>query len=122
VHFGERKSRVDAAVGPSEVKRLDRYNGRWLFYVRAGIYVGYYAHRGSKYVFAIGTHSPRYETRSGICVGSTLRQLRKRIKVTCNLASDGTCQTVPANHNHPFTVFHIDGKRVAEVDVFPGGD
>ena len=124
VHFDELKSDVDAVVGPGEVKRLDRYNGKWIFYRRAGIYVGYVSDRGHKYAFAVVTKSARYRTRSGIGVGSTLRTLRRGLKVTCDLVDYYTCQDAPANRNHPFTLFQIDRatRRVTEVQILPGGD
>jgi hypothetical protein len=124
VHFDELKSDVDAAVGPGQVKRLDRYNGKWIFYRRARIYVSYVLDRGHKYAFAVVTKSARYRTRSDIGVGSTLRTLRRGLKVSCDLVDYYTCQTAPANRDHPFTLFQIDRvtKRVTEVQILPGGD
>jgi len=124
VHFDELKGQVDAAVGPGEVKRLDRYNGKWISYPRARIYVSYVTDRGHKYAFAVVTKSARYRTRSHIGVGSTVRQLRRRLKVTCDLVDYYTCQTAPANRDHPFTLFQLDRatRRVAEVQILPGGD
>jgi hypothetical protein len=123
VTYAERKSLVDASLGFGELKRLDHYRGRWVFYPRAVLYVGYYSHRGKTYVLAVATRSPRYKTDTGVGVGSTLRQLQRRIKVTCE-SDYAECQHEGANINLPFTVFNIDPatKRVTEVDIFPGGD
>lgn len=71
------------------------------------------------------TRSPRYGTRSGIGVGSSLRQLRSHIKVTCygGAPVPGECQHEKANVNRPFTVFNIGPtRRVVEVAIVPGGD
>lgn len=120
-HYVEVKSRVDAALGPSKV--VHGYGaGTWLFYGRAKLIIGYVTDHGNEYVGAIITRSSRYKTRAGIGVGSTLRQLRHGIKVSC-YSDHHECQHAPANNQHPYTVFNFDPamKRVAAIEILPGG-
>jgi hypothetical protein len=136
VTFGELKTRVDAALGSGKTTHKEQ-GGFLVIYPQAGLTVGYGSYRGKEHVFAILTQSPRYETASGVGVGTTLDELRKRVQVVCN--GDGAFKdgvsTSPAtdprdcNHplnqtNHPFTDFKIDAqtRRVSEVAIFPGGD
>lgn len=123
VHFNESRIEVTKALGSGVLASLAGHRLR--FYPKAGIYVDY-AGSGARQVAAIVlTRSPRYRTRSGLGVGSSLRQLRGHIKVTCygGAPVPGQCQHEKANINLPFTVFNVDtAHRVVEVAIVPGGD
>ena len=123
VSFNESRTEVTKALGSSVAARLVGHRLR--FYSTAGIYVDY-AGSGARQVAAVVlTRSPRYSTRSGIGVGSSLRQLRSHIKVTCygGAPVPGECQHEKANINLPSTVFNIGPtKRVVAVAIVPGGD
>jgi hypothetical protein len=129
VSFGEAKPHVTKLLGRSVVARI---NGHLLrLYPGVGIYVDYAPNppRGKPTIadFVI-TRSARYKTRSGIGVGSTIRQLRHLVKVRCYggtaISAPDTCQHERTNINLPFTVFTIDPmtKRVTQVAIVPGGD
>jgi len=137
VSFGERKDRVDAAIGPGVSKNPTALRGSYIFYPLAKLYVGYYKHGGHEFAFAIITESPRYKTPSGAGVGTTLGQLRRRVKVICDgdgavihgkvthpSADPEQCSHEGANINHPFTAFVMgyETKRVAQIQIVPGGD
>jgi hypothetical protein len=123
VKFNETRTAVAKALGDSVTARVAGHLLR--FYPKAGIYVAY-AGSGSRQVAAVVlTRSPHYRTRSGIGVGSSLRQLRSHIKVTCygGAQAPGQCKHEKANINLPFTVFNVDTEhRVVEVAIVPGGD
>ena len=128
VSFAEPKPQVTKALGHGVAARLD--GQRLRFYPKVGIYVGYPPNppTGKPTVAAfIVTRSARYKTRSGVGVGSSLRQLRHHVRVRCyhgTPSAPSECQHEKANINLPFTVFNIDPttKRVTEVAIVPGGD
>lgn len=129
VSFAEPKPQVTKPLGAGVVARLDGHRLR--LYPKVGIYVDYPPNppKGKPTVadFVI-TRSARYKIRSGVGVGSTLRQLRHHVKVRCYggtpVSPPDTCQHEKANINLPFTVFNIDPatKRVTQVAIVPGGD
>jgi hypothetical protein len=122
VSFAEPKPEITKALGPGVTARLSGHPLR--FYPKVGIYVDYPPTppngRPTSAAFVV-TRSPRYKTRSGVGVGSSLRELRRRVKVRCY---GDTCQHERANINLPFTVFNIDRatKRITQVAIVPGGD
>ena len=101
---------------------------RFRYYRKAGIYVVYSpgAPKGVQQLsFLVVTRSAQYKTRSGVGVGSSLRQLRRRVRVRCyRYPAPSQCQHEPANVNRPFTGFKVDPttKRVIEVAIVTGGD
>jgi hypothetical protein len=129
VSFGEPKPEITKALGPSVVAHINGHPLR--FYPTVGVYVDYLRDRrkGKPPIadFVI-TRSGRYTTRSGVGVGSTLRQLRHVVKVRCyggtSVSAPDTCQHEKANIDLPFTVFDISPKtkRVTQVAIVPGGD
>jgi hypothetical protein len=123
VSFAEPKPEVTKALGSGVTARLSGHQVR--FYPKVGIYVAYPPKppTGKPTVAAfIVTRSSRYKTRSGVGVGSSLRELRGRVKVRCYGGS--VCQHERTNVNLPFTVFNIDSrtKRITEIAIVPGGD
>ena len=125
VKVGEPRARIEKDSGPAVAVRRD---GKTLsFYPRVGIYVSYAPGpltRLNQVAFSIMTRSARYETTSGIGVGSPVRQLRRRIRVKCYPGNLIVCQHERANNNKPFTVFDVDHrtKRVIAVAIVPGGN
>ena len=126
VSFDEPKPQVTKVLGPGVYARLDGHQLR--FYPKVGIYVAYPPNpaKGKPTIASfVITRSARYKTRSGVGVGSSLRQLRSRVRVRCyGSPVPGTCQHEKANVNLPLTVFNIDRttKRVTQVAIAPGGD
>lgn len=129
VSFAEPKPQVTKTLGRGVAAQLDGHRLR--FYPKVGIYVVYAAGppKGKRtFAVFIVTRTSRYKTRSGVGVGSTLRQLHEQVKVRCyggtSVSPPDTCQHEKANINLPFTVFNIDRttRRVSQVAVVPGGD
>jgi hypothetical protein len=136
VRLGEPKLQITKALGRSVVARLSgqplRFYSKVKIYVyakvkiflypKAKIYVGYRPNppKGNPTVAAfIVTRAARYKTRSGVGVGSSLRELRQRVTVRCH---GDLCRHEPANFNLPFTVFDLDPTttRITEIAIVPG--
>ena len=120
VSIGEQKPQITKALGRGVVARLSGHPLR--FYAKVKIYVGYppYPLKGMPTVAAfIVTRSARYKTRSGVGVGSSLRELRQRVTVRCQR---DLCKHARANFNLPSTVFDIDPTtmRITEIAIVPG--
>jgi hypothetical protein len=98
---------------------MGRRDGWKDFYPRARLYVDYYTYRGRQYALSIITDSPRFKTASGIGVGSSVTQLRRRIDVTCDLVDSYTCQHEPAGTGQALTLFDIDRttRRVVRISI-----
>jgi hypothetical protein len=122
VAFAEPRSEVTKTLGRGVEASVGGHRLR--FYRRPGIYVQYARSAGGQFAVIVLTRLPRYRTRSGVGVGSSLRQLRSRIGVTCDVPGYPTqCSHQGANVNRPLTVFNLDAaKRVVEVALAPGGD
>jgi len=132
--YGEQRQRLEATLGPGRTTKLDNYSGHWILYPRAALYVGYLKLKGEERAIALVTQSSRYRTPSGVGVGTSVAELRKRVKIACN--GDGFVDGKPKFPNpnpddcsyprdqtqHPFTDFKIVANRVSEVAIFPGGD
>lgn len=120
VSFGEPRATVTKALGQGVSVRLA--GARFRFYSKGRIYVAYPPPGMRQRVSFILTRSVRYKTRSGIGVGSSLRQLRLGVSVKCyGSPVPSTCQHEDANINLPLTVFNINRatKRVFEVAIRP---
>lgn len=120
VSFGEPRATVTYALGRGVSVRLA--GARFRFYSKGRIYVAYPPPGVRQRVSFIVTRSARYKTRSGVGVGSSLRQLRRGVSVKCyGSPVPTTCQHENANINLPLTVFNIDSatKRVTEVAIRP---
>ena len=125
VRVGEPRVQIEKDSGPAVAAHL-RGNKLW-FYPKVDIYVSYAPGpitRLNQVAFYVVTGSARYKTRSGVGVGSSLRQLRRRVDVRCHSGNLIVCQHEKANSKLPFTVFDLDPrtKRVVAVAIVPGGN
>jgi hypothetical protein len=123
VTFAEPRGEVTKALGRGVPASIDGGH-RLRFYRRTGIYIQYASSRGKQFAVIVLTRSPRYKTRLGVGVGSSLDQLRSRVGVTCERPSSPSQRSHQgANINRPLTVFNLDAaERVVEVALAPGGD
>ena len=125
VHVGEPRAQIEKDSGPAVAAHL-RGNKLW-FYPKVNIYVSYAPGpitRLNQVAFFVVTGSARYRTRSGVGVGSSLRQLRRGVTVSCHSGNLIVCRHEKANSKLPFTVFDVDPrtKRVVAVAIVPGGN
>jgi hypothetical protein len=83
VTVGEPRTRVAKALGRGTPVQVE--GNPFRFYSKVGIYVLYPPNRSlPRRVFVVMTRSPRYKTDSGIGVGSSLRELRRAVHVSCH--------------------------------------
>ena len=89
VSLGESHARVTNELGMGSRVRLDHLV--WFRYRRAALYV-LYAPSRTRSVFEIQTRSRRYETSSGVHVGSSMRRLKRAVRVHCYPHNPIQCQ------------------------------
>lgn len=124
VSVGEPRSQVTKSLGRGVPVRVS--GNQFRFYRKVGIYVLYPPHppKGvEQRVAVVETHSPRYETRSGVGVGSSLGQLRQAIHVKCfGYPVPSQCQHGYSAFNKPGTSFLMDHttKRVKAIAIAYG--
>ena len=115
VRIGEPKARVTRALGRGIPVRVE--GNPFLFYSKAGIYVLYPPNRSlPRRVFVVMTRSARYETSSGVGIGSSLRQLQRAVHVNCRSSGQSlVCYEGVA----PLTSFRLSKatKRVTEISI-----
>jgi hypothetical protein len=125
VSIGEPRAQIEQDVGRAVAVRLD--GQKLWFYPTVRIYVSYApgpVTRLNEVAFSVVTRSARYRTRSGIGVGSSLRQLRRTVSVRCDHGKPIVCQHKTANSDLPFTMFDVDHttKHVIAVAIVPAGN
>jgi hypothetical protein len=113
VKLGEPRAQVTKELGRGSPVRV--HGNPFRFYSKVGIYVLYPPNRDlPRRVFVVMTRSVRYSTSSGISVGSSLRQLRRVVRVDCHPAG----RFVVCYHRpRPLTSFLISDKRVREIAI-----
>ena len=131
VRVGEPKAQIEKTLGLGKSFRLagtsvhggDHGLHVWL-YPKVGIYVSYPPNRHYfPRAFMIMTRSPQYKTRSGIGVGSSLRQLRRVEHVQCGLSGRLgkwiVCNRGLALPSHANTEFLVNQatRRVSQVTL-----
>lgn len=115
VTVGEPRTRLTKALGRGTPVQVE--GNPFRFYSKAGIYVLYPPNRSlPRHVFVVMTRSPRYKTNSGIGVGSSLRQLRRAVHVSCHQSGKSVAcyQGV-----RPLTSFLLNNatKRITEIGI-----
>jgi hypothetical protein len=120
VSLNEPRVRIEKALGRGAPVRLE--GNRFRLYAKAGIYVLY--PKGARQRAAVvETRSARYVTHSGVRVGSSLRQLRRVVRVQCHRSGQSIqCYHGFGGPSRPGTSFLVDGKtgRVTRIAVAYG--
>ena len=114
VKLDEPKAQVIKALGRGTSALVEGNRAR--FYRKLGIYVLYPPKRSlPQRVFVIETRSDRYKTSSGIGVGSSLRQLRRAVDVTCHASG----RSIVCYHRAAPTSFLLrkSNKRITAISV-----
>lgn len=114
VKLGEPRAQVRKTLGRGAPVRVEGNSFRC--YSKLGICVLYPPNRRlPRRVFVVMTRSARYTTRSGIGVGSSLRQLRRAVNVGCHPSG----RFVACFHGpSPLTSFVLSNtKRVTEIAI-----
>lgn len=120
VSLNEPRAQITNALGPGVAVRLE--GNRFRFYSTVGIYV-LYPKGVQQRAAVIETRSARYKTSSGIGVGSSLRQLRHAIRVTCHRSGPHIqCYHGFGGPSRPGTSFLLNGatRRVSRIAVAYG--
>ena len=120
VRLNEPRVQITKALGRGIAVRLE--GNRFRFYWKVGIYV-FYPTGARQRAAIIETRSARYKARSGVRVGSSLRQLRRAIRVKCHRSG----QSIQCYHgldgpSRPGTSFLINGatKRITRIALAYG--
>ena len=120
VRLNEPRVEITKALGLGIPVHLE--GNRFRFYWRVGINVLY--PKGARQRAAIiETRSARYKTRSGVRVGSSLRRLRRAIRVKCHRSGHSIqCYHGLDGPSRPGTSFLINGatKRVTRIALAYG--
>lgn len=115
VSVGEPRAQVTKTLGRGAPVQVE--GNLFRFYAKVGIYVLYPPKPSlPRHVFVVMTRSSRYKTSSGIGVGSTLRQLRQAIHVSCHPSAKSLACYEGAR---PLTSFLLSSatKRITEIGI-----
>jgi hypothetical protein len=123
VRLQESRARVDAALGRATGVRVVRSSSPRVIsvdYPEAGLTAIYSIVAGTPRVAALITGDPRYATRSGVHVGSTLAATRRAPGMRC-FNGGATCQQGLA-YEKPGVVYSLIAGRVTRIAVVAVAD